>query len=97
MIPADFTWSDLGTWNSAWEISEKDNEQNAVAGDNTLMVDAKGCIVHSNDKKLLLIGGVEDLIIVNTSDALLICKKENEQQIKEYLGKVKLTKGELYL
>lgn len=97
VIPADFTWSDLGTWNSAWEISEKDNEQNAVAGDNTLMVDAKGCIVHSNDKKLLLIGGVEDLIIVNTSDALLICKKENEQQIKEYLGKVKLTKGELYL
>jgi mannose-1-phosphate guanylyltransferase len=45
----------------------------------------------------VLVGGVEDLIIVNTPDALLICKKENEQQIKEYLVKVKQTKGEHYL
>jgi mannose-1-phosphate guanylyltransferase len=97
VIPSDFKWSDLGTWNSAWEIFEKDNDQNAVAGNNTLMVDTTGCIVHSNDEKLLLVGGVEDLIIVNTPDALLICKKENEQQIKEYLAKVKQVKGELYL
>jgi mannose-1-phosphate guanylyltransferase len=44
-----------------------------------------------------LIGGVSDLIIVNTPDVLLVCKRENEQQIKEYLTKVKETKGELYL
>jgi mannose-1-phosphate guanylyltransferase len=97
VIPADFDWSDLGTWNSAWENFNKDEAQNAVAGENTLMVDANGCIVHSTDKKLVLVGGVDDLIVVNTPDALLICKKENEQQIKEYLSKVKETKGELYL
>jgi len=97
VIPASFDWSDLGTWNSAWENFEKDNAQNAIAGENTLMVDANGCIVHSSDKKLVLVGGVDDLIIVNTPDALLICKKENEQQIKEYLLKVKEKKGELYL
>lgn len=97
VIPATFDWSDLGTWNSAWENFDKDNAQNAVAGNNTLMVDANGCIVHSTDSKLILVGGVADLIVVNTPDALLICKKENEQQIKEYLAKVKETKGELYL
>jgi mannose-1-phosphate guanylyltransferase len=97
VIPATFKWSDLGTWNSAWENFEKDSTQNAVAGDNTLMVDANGNMVHSTDKKFLFIGGVNDLIIINTPDALLICKKENEQQIKEYVEKVKLTKGELYL
>lgn len=97
VIPADFDWSDLGTWNSAWENFEKDEAQNAVAGDNTLLVDSNGCIVHSSDKKLVLVGGVDDLIIVNTADALLICKKENEQQIKDYLAKIKQTKGELYL
>jgi len=97
VIPADFKWSDLGTWNSAWENFEKDNAQNAIAGENTILVDAKGCIVHSSDKKLVLVGGVDDLIIVNTDDALLICKKENEQQIKDYLAKIKQTKGELYL
>ncbi len=97
VIPSDFTWSDLGTWNSAWENIEKDSNQNAVTGNNTLMVDASGCIVHSKDKKLVLVAGVEDLIIVNTADALLICKKENEQQIKDYVSKVQLTKGKLYL
>jgi len=97
VIPASFDWSDLGTWNSAWENFEKDDAQNAVAGNNTMMVDASGCIVHSTDKKLVLVGGVDDLIVVNTPDALLICKKENEQQIKEYLQKVKMEKGALYL
>jgi mannose-1-phosphate guanylyltransferase len=97
VIPAEFDWSDLGTWNSAWENFDKDASQNAVAGNNTLMVDANGCIVHSTDSKLVLVGGVKDLIVVNTPDALLICKKENEQQIKDYLAMVKETKGELYL
>lgn len=97
VIPADFDWSDLGTWNSAWENFDKDEAQNAVAGENTLVVDANGCIVHSTDKRLVLVGGVDDLIIVNTPDALMICKKENEQQIKEYLLKVKETKGAVYL
>lgn len=97
LIPAEFTWSDLGTWNSAWENFEKDNNQNAVASNNTLMVDAKGCIVHSSDQKLVLIGGLDDLIVVNTNDALLICKKENEQQIKDYLQKVQEQKGVTYL
>lgn len=97
LIPATFGWSDLGTWNSAWENFEKDNSQNAIAGNNTLMVDANGCIVHSTDKRLVLVGGIDDLIVVNTPDALLICKKENEQKIKEYLQKVRETTGEVYL
>jgi mannose-1-phosphate guanylyltransferase len=97
VIPADFNWSDLGTWNSAWEIFEKDEAQNAIAGENTLLVDSNGCVIHSTEKKLVMVGGMDDLIVVNTKDALLICKKENEQQIKEYLVKIKQTKGEVYL
>jgi mannose-1-phosphate guanylyltransferase len=94
VIPAAFDWSDLGTWNSAWENFDKDERQNAVAGENTVMVEANGCVVHSTEKKLVLVGGVENLIVVNTPDALLVCKK---QHIKEYLQKVKLEKGALYL
>lgn len=97
VIPAAFGWSDLGTWNSAWENGQKDPAQNSVAGENTLVVDARGCIVHSTDKKLVLVGGVEDLIVVNTPDALLICKKENEQEIKQYVARLKEIKGPLYL
>ena len=97
VIPASFRWSDLGTWNSAWENIDKDDSENAVSGDNTLMVDANGCIVYSTESKLVLVGGVQDLIVVNTPDALMICKKENEQQIKEYLVKVRQSKGALNL
>lgn len=97
VIPATFEWSDLGTWNSAWENFGKDDDQNAVASENTLMVNASGCIVHSPDKKLILVGGVDNLIIVNTKDALLICKKENEQQIKDYVKKLQENTGDIYL
>jgi mannose-1-phosphate guanylyltransferase len=97
VIPASFDWSDLGTWNSAWENIEKDDKQNAIASPNTLMIDSSGCLVHSSEKKLVLIGGLDDLIVVNTNDALLICKKENEQSIKEYVAKLKEIKGAVYL
>lgn len=97
VIPASFGWSDLGTWNSAWENAAKDDEHNAISGENTLVVDANGCMVHSSDRKLVLVGGVENLIVVNTPDALLICNKENEQALKIYLEKVKELKGEVYL
>jgi mannose-1-phosphate guanylyltransferase len=97
VIPAGFGWSDLGTWNSAWENFGRDKSGNAVAGDNTLLVDSNGCMVHSSEKKLVLVGGIDNLIIVNTPDALLICKKENEQQIKQYVEKLKQTGGESYL
>ncbi len=97
VIPSDFRWSDLGTWNSAWENADKDPSQNAISGDNTLLIESKGCIVHSNDQKLVLVGGVDNLIVINTPDALLICKKENEQQIKEYVTTVKQVKGKMYL
>ncbi len=97
LIPSSFTWNDLGTWNSAWDNFSKDEEMNASNSNSTILVDSKGCLVHSNEQKLMVIGGLEDLIIVNTPDALLICKKENEQQIKEYVAQVRKVKGELYI
>ncbi|WP_026954436.1 mannose-1-phosphate guanylyltransferase [Algoriphagus vanfongensis] len=97
IIPSYFTWNDLGTWNSAYDNFSKDEAQNANNSTSAILVDSKGCLVHSNEQKLMVIGGLEDLIVINTPDALLICKKENEQQIKEYVEKVKKVKGELYI
>jgi mannose-1-phosphate guanylyltransferase len=97
VIPASFAWSDLGTWKSAWENMAKDYFQNAVAGDNVMIVDAKGCMVHVPDNKLVLLQGLEDYIIVDTKDVLMICKKENEQEIKEYVAEIKRNKGDKYL
>lgn len=97
VIPASFAWSDLGTWNSAWDNMEKDYFQNAVAGDHVMIVDANSCMVHVPDNKLVLLQGLEGYIVVDTKDVLMICKKENEQEIKEYVAEIKRNKGDRFL
>lgn len=97
VIPASFAWSDLGTWNSAWENMQKDYFSNAVAGNQVMIVDAKNCMVHVPDNKLVLLQGLEDFIVVDTKDVLMICRKEKEQEIKEYVAEIKRNKGDKYL
>lgn len=97
VIPASFGWSDLGTWNSASDNMDKDYFGNTVVGKNVMVVDANNCMVHVPDNKLVLLQGLRDYIIVDTPDALLICKKEKEQQIKEYVAEVKRNIGDQYL
>ena len=97
LVPASFGWSDLGTWNSAWENKDKDYFGNAVVGKKVMAVDAKNCIVHVPDNKLVLLQGLDEFIVVDTKDVLLICKKEKEQEIKDYVAEVKRNMGEKYL
>src|SRR5579871_3235356 len=97
VIPSSFGWSDLGTWNSAYENLPKDKHENAIAGNNVLPIDAINCMVHAPNEKLVVLQGLEDFIIVDTNDALLICKKDKEQEIKEYVAKVKRKKGDKFL
>lgn len=97
VIPASFSWSDLGTWNSAWENMEKDYLENAVAGKNVMIMDATKCMVHAPDGKLMLLQGLDDFIVVDTKDVLLICKKDKEQEIKDFVAEIKRNKGDKYL
>lgn len=97
VIPATFSWSDLGTWNSAWENKEKDYFGNAVSGKRVIAIDAKNCIVHVPEDKLVLLQGLDEFIIVDTRDVLMICKKDKEQEIKDYLAEVKRNMGDKYL
>lgn len=97
VIPASFSWSDLGTWNSAWDNMEKDYFGNAVSGNSVMVVDANNCMVHVPDNKLVLLQGLHDYIIVDTKDVLLICKKDQEQEIKEYVAEVKRNRGDKFL
>jgi mannose-1-phosphate guanylyltransferase len=97
VIPSSFGWSDLGAWGSAYDNLEKDYLQNAVVGNHVIIFDAVKNMVHADNKKLVLLQGLEDFIVVDTHDVLLICKKEKEQEIKEYLAEVKRNKGEKFL
>ncbi len=97
VIPSSFGWSDLGTWNSAYENLDKDYLGNAVASNNVIVIDATKCMVSAPHDKLLVLQGLDDFIVVDTKDALLICKKDKEQAIKDYVAEVKRSKGDKYL
>ena len=97
VIPSSFGWSDLGTWNSAYENYEKDQQNNAVAGENVMLIESSDCMIHAQDNKLLLLQGLQGYIVVDTEDVLLICKKEKEQDIKDYVNDVRRKKGERFL
>ncbi|HNJ58557.1 MAG TPA: sugar phosphate nucleotidyltransferase, partial [Chitinophagaceae bacterium] len=97
VMPSSFGWSDLGTWNSAYENLEKDYLANAVVGNNVIIIDATKCMISATDNKLVLLQGLDDCIVVDTQDVLMICKKDKEQEIKEYVAEVKRIKGDIYL
>jgi mannose-1-phosphate guanylyltransferase len=97
VIPSAFGWSDIGTWNSAYDNLEKDYLGNAVAGKNVMVIDATKCMISADNKKLLVLQGLEDFIVVDTKDVLLICKKEKEQEIKDYVAEVRRNIGDSFL
>lgn len=97
IIPSAFGWSDLGAWNSAYQNMERDYLDNAAKGKNIMIIDGTRCMVQAPDDKLVLLQGLDDFIIVDTRDVLLICRKDKEQEIKEYVAEVKRNKGDRFL
>lgn len=94
VIPADFGWSDLGTWGSLYEHKELDAEGNAKVGDKILNYASEGNIVRMPKGKIAVIEGLKEYIVVDTPEALLICKMQNEQMIKGFVNDVKLSFGD---
>ncbi len=94
---SDFGWSDLGTWGSLYDNSVKDEQQNVVTGENVLLYGSADCIVNMPDDKLVILQGLNGYIVVESEGTLLVCKKEDEQQIRQFVNDVRLNKGELYI
>ncbi len=90
-------WSDLGTWGSLYDHIKKDDHNNAVVGKNVMVYDSKNCIVNVAKDKLVVMQGLEDYIVAESDGVLLICKKEEEQQIRTFVNDVKIEKGEKFV
>lgn len=86
VLPSSFGWSDLGTWGSLYELSEKDEAQNVSLHSKALFYEAKGNIVTLESGKLAVIQGLEDSIVAEQGGVLLICKKGEEQRIKQFVA-----------
>ncbi|MBD3414858.1 MAG: NTP transferase domain-containing protein [Candidatus Aminicenantes bacterium] len=95
MSPGDFGWSDVGSWSSLLDIWDKDQNQNALRGE-AITIDTENCLVHNPDKLTALIG-VKDLVIVNTEDALLICRKNQDQKVKQVVATLQKKGQKKYL
>lgn len=90
---ADFGWSDLGTWGSLYENYKKDDLLNAVSGNKIFLYDTKECLINIANNKITVIQGLKDYIIVESENILLICKKEDEQQIRQFVADVTLSEA----
>ncbi|HNW75889.1 MAG TPA: mannose-1-phosphate guanylyltransferase [Bacteroidales bacterium] len=96
VLAADFGWSDLGTWGSLYENRQKNKEGNSVLGKNVMMYNSTGCVVNMPDDKMVVLEGLTDYIVVESDNILLVCKKADEQQIRQFVNTVLLEKGEKY-
>lgn len=86
VMPADFGWSDLGTWGSLYDMSEKDEHQNVSLHSDALFYESTGNIVTLESGKLCVVQGVDDMIVAEKDNVLLICKRAEEQRIKQMVA-----------
>jgi mannose-1-phosphate guanylyltransferase len=95
LMRGDFGWSDIGSWDALWEISEKDENGNAVKG-HFIGLNARKSLIHGSQKLIALVD-VEDLIIVETHDSILICKRGASQKVKNIVEMLEAQKSKEYL
>ena len=84
VMPADFGWSDVGTWGSLITLADKDREGNAVIGNNVKLYESHGCMIHTVGEKRVVVQGLDNYIVAEKDNTLLICKLSEEQRIKEF-------------
>ena len=89
VYPADFGWSDLGTWGSLYTHLELDEHQNAIQGNKVMLYNSSNNIVNVPKDKLVVLQGLSGYIVVESEGTLLVCKKEDEQQIKQFVADIK--------
>lgn len=84
VFPADFGWSDVGTWGSLHTIAPRDAQGNNVIGNDVQLFETRNCIVHTTEEKRVVVQGLDGYIVAEKGDTLLICRLDEEQRIKEF-------------
>jgi mannose-1-phosphate guanylyltransferase len=88
VLLSDFGWSDLGTWKSLYDIAPKDANENVVDA-NVLLYETKNCIIKTPKNRLVAINGLDGYIVAEYDNVLLICRKEEEQRVKDFVADAK--------
>ncbi len=86
VLPVDIGWNDVGSWSALWEVAERDAQGNAQIGD-VIAVDSRNSYAHA--RRLVALVGVDDLVVVETDDAVLVARKDRVQQVKDVVARLK--------
>lgn len=97
VLCSDFGWSDLGTWGSLYDMLSKSPEKNTISGANVFTYNTQNCLINVPENKLTVIQGLDDYIVVESDNILLICRKQDEQKIKNFVNDVRIEKGESFI
>jgi mannose-1-phosphate guanylyltransferase len=97
VICADFGWSDLGTWGSLYTHLDKDDSKNAISKNNVFVYNSSNCVINLPPTHLAVVHGLDGYIVVESDGILLICKKDDEQRIRDFVNDVKIKKGDEYI
>ncbi len=97
VLPADFGWSDLGTWSSVQEKLVHDEQENAFIGKKVLLYNSKDCLVITHGKRLIVADGLDGYVIAEGEKAILIYPKNKEQEIKGVVNDVRAKWGDTYI
>ena len=89
VLPLNAGWNDMGSWESMWEVSDKDPKGNVSQG-NVILENVSNCYLRSEDNRLIVGNGLNDLIVIDTLDAILIISKDNSQKVKEIVNQMLL-------
>jgi len=93
VLTADFGWTDLGTWGSLYENKEKNEAGNVLTGARVFTYDSTNCIVNFPDNKIAILQGLDGYIVVESNNTLLICRRQDEQQIRQFVNDVLINVG----
>ncbi|MCX6213649.1 mannose-1-phosphate guanylyltransferase [Spirosoma sp.] len=88
VVLSDFGWSDLGTWKSLYEVSDKNDDLNVIDG-HIMLYDTKNCIIKTPKDRLVVVNGLDGYIVAEYDNVLMICRKEEEQKVKNFVADAK--------
>lgn len=97
VLASDFGWSDLGTWGSLHDLRKKDEHNNAISGKNVKIYNTQNSIISMPKDKLVVVQGLDDYIVVENNNILLICKKQDEQLIRQFVNDVQADLGDKFV
>ena len=90
VVPADMAWNDIGAWSALWDVAEKDSENNAIRGD-VMLENARNNFVRAETRMVAMLG-VSDLVVVETADVVLVAQKDQVQDVKKLVDRLKAEK-----